>query len=154
MQKLIEKIIANETEMLAFGGHLFEVTPLGSVIYLQGDLGAGKTTLTRGFIQKAGHNGSVKSPTFTLVEPYEFLPSKSIFHFDLYRIHEPEELELMGIRDYFYEKSICLIEWPELGDKILPKADLICQIEINHKQRKITIIASTNKGEKILEQLV
>jgi len=127
---------AEDTE--AFGAKLFQVLPEKCVIFLLGDLGAGKTTLVRGFMRAAGHTGTVKSPTYNIVEEYK-LNKRLFFHFDLYRLVDPEELEWIGITDYLQEQSVCFIEWPEKGEGYLGSADVILSMTTTQKGRKLVV---------------
>ena len=122
------------------------------IITLQGQLGAGKTTLSRGLLQGLGHRGSVKSPTYTLVEPYQ-LPVGSVFHFDLYRIVDAEELEYMGFTEYLAEAKLCLIEWPERGQGFLPQADIAVEISQPGEGRCVTLVAYSACGEQLIDLL-
>jgi len=144
--------VADEAAMVKFGQQIAQATSGGEVIFLNGDLGMGKTTLSRGVLQGFGHQGSVKSPTYTLVEPYE-LGDMTVFHFDLYRLGDPEELEYLGIRDYFTDQSICLIEWPERGEGVLPLADLLLNITVEQRGRRINWQAQTEKGRQLADKL-
>ena len=138
--------LADEEAMVAFGGQLASITQGHGLIFLEGDLGAGKTTLSRGIIRGLGHTGAVKRPTFTLVEPYEIGDIRA-FHFDLYRLVDPEELEYMGIRDYFGQDALCLIEWPQQGAGFLPKADLTITISPHNTGRTLTLSPQGSRGE-------
>jgi len=143
--------------MVAFGEALGRVLSTEShqsavVIYLQGELGAGKTTICRGVLQACGHSGAVKSPTYTLVEPYE-LSAANVFHFDLYRLGDPEELEYMGIRDYFEPGNICLIEWPDKGQGILQAADLEITISVIPTGRCLSLASHTAQGEAVVAEV-
>ena len=136
----------------AFGRRLAEHCRPGCLIFLQGDLGAGKTTLARGFLRGLGYAGRVKSPTYTLVEPYD--TSRGIaYHLDLYRLAEPEELEWLGIRDVLDGTHCCLIEWPQRGRGILPEPDLTVRLEAVDSGRRLTILAHSVSGEKVLAGL-
>jgi tRNA threonylcarbamoyladenosine biosynthesis protein TsaE len=131
-------IIKDEQAMLAAGKELVAQLSPGMLVFLEGDLGAGKTTLVRGILNAMGHTGSVKSPTYNLVEPYT-IKGQAIFHFDLYRLMDAEELEYMGMRDYLNEQSICFVEWPDKGEGLLPSPDILIEIIINGNQRELLI---------------
>ena len=120
-----DHIITVDTEAatLQVGHQLGQALAGGDVVFLEGDLGAGKTTLSRAIIRALGHVGEVKSPTYTLVEPYEHL-TPIVYHFDLYRLKDPEELLHIGVEDYFTRSACCLIEWPSKGLGFLPEPDL------------------------------
>ena len=142
----------SEFQQVELGKVMAAYLQQGMVIFLEGELGAGKTTLARGIFRGLGYEGKVKSPTYTLVEEYN-VDGRVCFHFDLYRLADPEELEFMGIRDFTLEKDILLIEWPEKGEGFLPGADLIIEIEYADKGRKISMDAKTEKGNSFLEQI-
>lgn len=160
----MQRKIQSEEDMLAFGAALavavnaalakaktkqkFE-SGTGILIFLHGLLGAGKTTLVRGYLRACHIEGKIKSPTYTLVEPYEMGVQK-VFHFDLYRINDPAELNYLGLEEYFVDDHICFVEWPEQGGDYLPKADLNIHIEfVGAHQRKIQIEAQSEMGELI-----
>ncbi len=168
--------------MAGLGAQLAVLVPAGMIIYLDGDLGTGKTTLVRGFLRALGHQGAVKSPTFTVVEPYSLDYNKlynyneleeelkldanldtkeelkksglKIYHFDLYRLEDPEELEYMGIRDYLDGQAIALIEWPDKGVGVLPRADLIIKITHQNQGRGIELVSQSIIGAAIVSKLV
>lgn len=148
----MKMFFATENELTAFASLIARHTKPGTVIFLYGPLGAGKTTFTRGFLRGFGHEGKVKSPTYTLVEPYE-MPNQTIYHFDLYRLKDARELEFIGIHDYFSSTAICLIEWPDKGLPLLPSPDLSCYIEMKSEGREICFTASSARGEKLLRDL-
>ena len=148
--------LKDEDAQLKLAASIAKHVTAGCVIFLQGDLGAGKTTFVRGFLQSLGFKGNVKSPTYTLVEPY-LINDQQIYHFDLYRLGEPDELEYAGGRDYFDEQSICLIEWPEKAQGYLPVADLLCELSYQTEQgyhgRLCVLSSNTDKGREIINSL-
>lgn len=136
-------ILKHEQDSVEFA-QLLAQTMTSGLVFLVGDLGAGKTTLTRYWLQAIGHVGAVKSPTYTLVEPYQ-IGDHTVFHFDLYRLQDPYELELMGIRDYLeQQQSLLLVEWPSKGEGILPEPDLVINISVENDIRHVTISGLTD----------
>lgn len=140
--------LADEAATEAFGRILANAIKTKGLVTLSGELGAGKTTLCRGLIRACGHQGAVKSPTYTIVEPYDF-GSRRIIHFDFYRLEDPEELEYLGFRDYFDDNTLCLIEWPEKGEKHLPQEDLHISLQSDNSGRRLSWSAGTEFGQKI-----
>ncbi|WP_439101587.1 tRNA (adenosine(37)-N6)-threonylcarbamoyltransferase complex ATPase subunit type 1 TsaE [Congregibacter sp.] len=141
--------LSTEDAVVAFGGDLARVMPPGTTLYLHGELGVGKTTLTRGIAQGLGHGGAVKSPTYTLVEPYLDLATP-LYHFDLYRLGDPEELEYLGIRDYFDGRALVVVEWPERGGDFLPQPDVEIRLAVSDAGRRLQISAYGDAGEACL----
>jgi len=145
--------LANEAATLALGKAIALLCPQQHfTIHLAGELGAGKTTFSRGFLQALGHKGNVKSPTYALVEPYN-IAGRSIFHFDLYRVSDPEELDYLGLEDYFTDTSLCLIEWPQQGQGALPIPDLNIQFNYQNDARAVQLSAVSVAAKKILNKL-
>jgi len=148
----MKETISTASEMENLGIVMSHASTPGLKIHLSGTLGAGKTTLVRGFMRGLGYTGKVKSPTFTLVEPYEF-DSFSVFHFDLYRIESPLELEAIGYRDYHGPDSICLIEWPEKADAYLETPDLLLKIQIENDTRVVDISGPGDCGNALITKI-
>ena len=148
--------LKNEAATLELGGRIASLVAENLVIYLSGDLGSGKTCFARGFIQGLGHQGRVKSPTYTIVEPYQ-LAGHHVYHLDLYRLSDPQELEFLGIRDMSEMDAILLIEWPERGQRVLPAADLEIHLahadDVEQGGRNVELSASSASGNKVLSQL-
>jgi tRNA threonylcarbamoyladenosine biosynthesis protein TsaE len=142
----------DEAETLACGARFSKQLRAGLVVYLHGDLGAGKTTFVRGLLQGLGYEGKVKSPTYTLVEPYNFF-NYTLYHFDLYRFTSEEEWEAAGFRDYFNAQSICMIEWPEKANGVLPLADIDIRISMDGSGRQMVFCAQTSLGLACLSEI-
>ena len=146
---MVSLSVADDAAMRALGARLAGVCPPSCIIYLVGELGAGKSTLARGFLHALGHDGAVRSPTYTLVEPYE-LSQRQVYHLDLYRLADPEELEFLGLRDWLVGDAILLVEWPQRGAGILPAADLTVTINYAGQARDVTLVAASTTGQKII----
>lgn len=148
---IVKKYLPDEFSMTVLGKLLAKsMVSNRALIFLQGELGAGKTTLVRGFLQGLGYVGRVKSPTYTLVESYQ-VGEFSVYHFDFYRISSPAELEFIGLSDYFSERAICLVEWPELAGGWLPAPDLLLRITVQDVGRSLEIEAVSQFGQEIME---
>lgn len=141
---------AEDTEEL--GRRLAEWVSPGLTIHLSGELGSGKTTLVRGFLRGLGYTGKVKSPTYTLVEPY-FFDDLTVYHFDLYRIESAGELEAMGYREYPGPQAICLVEWPERAGSYLGEPDIAIHIEGQRVGREIEINACSSSGKSLINNI-
>ena len=147
------KSLDSEAATINLGRLLAPALDAAGVIFLSGGLGAGKTTLCRGLLRGLGYDGAVKSPTFTLVEPYE-LERGSVYHFDLYRLAHPDELDYLGAEDYFAAEALCLIEWPERGAGFLPTPDLELTLTVTSEaSRQMQLRAQTLKGERAMARL-
>lgn len=143
----------NESATLALGAVISAYCPKNAfTIHLEGDLGAGKTTFTRGLLRALGHSGHVKSPTYTLVEHY-LLEGRTIYHFDLYRLADPEELDYIGLDDYLGHDALCLIEWPSQGGNFLPPPDLTISLQYQRLGRQVTIAALSPAAEKAYQRV-
>ena len=130
--------LPDEAATVAFGERLAARLPPKALVYLRGDLGAGKTTLVRGILRGLGHTGSVKSPTYTLLEPYD-LPSYMVYHFDFYRIIRSQELDFIGIDELLEQPALKLVEWPERAADRLPPADVTVRMHVEGEGRRVEI---------------
>lgn len=144
--------LPDESCQIALGRALGEALAFRGNLWLEGDLGAGKTTLTRGILRGAGHEGAVKSPTYTLLEPYE-VAGHHIHHFDLYRLGDPEELAFIGARELFDDASLNIIEWPSQGQGELPVPDIVVKLEVQDQGRQAHLTGSTPHGAQALDTL-
>jgi tRNA threonylcarbamoyladenosine biosynthesis protein TsaE len=144
--------LPDEPATLAFGHRLAQVLEPGLFIALSGDLGSGKTTLARGVLRGLGYQGKVKSPTYTLVEPYN-LSRLDLYHFDFYRLNDPREWLDAGFRDHFEPRNICVVEWPERVGDLLPVPDLNIALSVEGEGRRIRIAAETEHGKRCLDRL-
>jgi tRNA threonylcarbamoyladenosine biosynthesis protein TsaE len=137
---------------IAFGVRLAGLFPSRLVVYLDGDLGTGKTTLARGVLAGLGHRGAVRSPTYTLLEPYE-LAERRLYHLDLYRLGDPQELEYLGLRDLLAEDAVWIVEWPQRGLGVLPPSDLQVDIDSVASGRRLRLSARTPAGQSVLDTM-
>lgn len=149
---MFECMVSGEAHQEALGRQLAKLIAPPCTLYLQGDLAAGKTTLARGFLRGLGYAGRVKSPTYTLLEPYE-LDGVACYHFDLYRLADPQELAFLGLDDLLREDAIWLVEWPERGEGALPAADLVITISHQGEARLLGFQSYSPKGHQIINNL-
>lgn len=152
MTEPINLFLENEQATLDLGGRLAEGLASGMLVALHGPLGAGKTTLTRGVLRALGFEGRVKSPTYALVELYK-LSRLDLYHFDFYRFSDPQELIESGLQEAFNETNVCIVEWPERAESLLPAADVDISLTITDGARSALLTAQTEKGRGCLQQL-
>jgi tRNA threonylcarbamoyladenosine biosynthesis protein TsaE len=148
----VEVLIGDPESQGAFGERLAACLPVRFVVYLEGDLGTGKTTLARGILRGLGHSGTVRSPTYTLIEPYE-IGSRRLYHLDLYRLSDPEELDYLGLRDLIAEDAVLLVEWPERGAGALPAPDLRIRLDYLPAGRRLALDGASEKGRVLARAL-
>jgi len=142
--------VPDEAAMVVLGGRLALACHDAMVFYLEGPLGAGKTTLVRGFMRGMRYDAAVKSPTYTLIEPYQ-AGDRHLFHLDLYRVHDPGELEYLGLRELQDGDAVILVEWPERGAGFLPPADVVLNIDYAAQGRHVVLEARTTAGERFIK---
>lgn len=145
-------ILPDEAATLALGAALAGVLKPGLVIHLHGDLGTGKTTLTRGLLRGLGHTGPVKSPTYTLVELY-VISGYSVYHFDFYRFNSPQEWYDAGLEEHFDGTSVCVVEWPEKADGLSPPPDIEIRFEAHGDARQVSLEGNSERGTSCLSEL-
>jgi tRNA threonylcarbamoyladenosine biosynthesis protein TsaE len=138
--------------MEQLGGRLAALAYPGMQIHLSGDLGAGKTTFVRGFLRGLGYDGTVKSPTYTLVESYP-LHDFTVYHFDFYRVKHPDEIEAIGFRDYQADGAICLIEWPEMAGQTIGSPDLLIRFSIINEVRQLELVSATESSKLLISKI-
>lgn len=151
-QTELNLFLPDERATQSFAAQVAKLLPTKALFFLYGDLGSGKTTFCRALLHGLGHQGKVKSPTYTLVEDYK-LNEYEIFHFDLYRLADPQELEFIGIEDYLAQDAVWLIEWPEKGQGFLPNADLSLTLSIENQGRHAVLTSHNLATQKIVQTL-
>jgi tRNA threonylcarbamoyladenosine biosynthesis protein TsaE len=146
----------DEAGTIALGASLAHSLAPGLTVYLHGDLGSGKTTLTRSLLHAAGYAGHVRSPTYTLAEPYTIMIAGhpvDLIHFDLYRMCSPEEFLEAGFREHFNQRNICIVEWPENGESVLPTPDIHIYLSIHGQGRDVELQALSDQGSQCIDRL-
>ena len=144
--------LPDEAATRALGARLTCALEAGLTIYLIGDLGAGKTTFVRGLLEALGHRGAVRSPTYTLIEPYT-VSNLNLYHFDLYRFTDAEEFIEAGLEEYFSGDGVCLIEWPDKGSPFLPAADIEVHLQEHGRGRTAQLLSTSPKGLECLKRI-
>jgi len=152
-QMQLTQLLPDLEAQLAFGALLGASVPhLPLVVTLEGELGSGKTTLTRGVLRGLGYHGTVRSPTYTLLEPYP-IGERCCAHLDLYRLGDPEELEFLGLRDLLAEGCLLLVEWPQRGRGVLPEEDLRITLRYLQQGREITLVSENSAADQWLREV-